>query len=778
MSYFQAICAKCNKPLFPVEHHNQLHITTCHHVYHQRCVTSMLTETPNRNPRIARCAITSCKRFLAAQDFKRIDFLYVTEEILPQQPPPPPPPTNRGEVNMLHDLNRQLEDTIVSMTEEMRHLKIRLFNAEREIDSANDRYQNLLSHQINRLQSTDQRNPATFFRSPHLHPPPGAGPSQMNILRMPIRQTFHFDRDNVPISYIESPNQFKTPPPPPQQPTYRDNSSQRDANYDSDSKRKRESTSSEECSGDRQTPPAPRRSKKKKSNKPPQEPPKKIKGTPGNKGNYHNRYRKRWGTDSSELLPYYPFNSYPFDFTAAGYQIGENQFLGAWYAFNILLIGDGHMAKLAEFLGKGKKYDKFRDHDLYRRNLLLEDLIAYLREFECLPSRIMVSIGNFDAHEHTPYDKFDKQMNELCTLINEKFHVRELILVPLLPLPARSNHRHSRENIERALDQNWGAEFGAVTTRIDHLFEEIHAGHAYYDEFGPYYKLDDYKALAERIAAQFIPPLQPRPSALAAQAAAEAAENAGENQQEQVAGVERMEEDEPCAPTSACNTADSAVNTSSGNPSSTASPKKIFSSQQVGNAIITAVISSKTNEAERKRQEFFANRQLQIQKEAAIEKEENKQLKLHADNIEAFVDFVNKGEVNDIYLQTQVFDKLCKKQLAKTSRSNCSTPRTSSPIPDVSNLSVDSPNKSSFVQPQAQESPDTSQADASENISEPSTVSTWLESINEGDEFDEAINNVVDQIENASNNPQIEPNDDKKPDDNDKKADDPGQDEQ
>ncbi|XP_065205885.1 uncharacterized protein LOC135835539 [Planococcus citri] len=558
-------------------------------------------------------------------------------------------------------------------------------------------------------------------------------------------------------------NSISTTPPP--QPQPRRESSSRDCSSDNaGSKRGRESPSTDSTDNTQQ-PPAPRRSKKKsKSNKSPQPQPKQIKGTPGNKGNYHNRYRKRWGTESTELKPYYPMNSYPCDFTAARYQMGEDKYVGAWFAYNILLMGDGHMASLVRFLGKDKKYKKYLDNDMYRRDLLLEDLVAYLGEFdkeEGFPKRVMLSIGNYDVRRGTGFQEFKNLLSQLTTTL-QNLGVTEIILVPLLPLPPRSNYLHTHENITRALDTNWEAEFNITMTNIANLFEDMHTGHAYYDESGPYYDIDDYQEIANRIHERFIPPLQPRPSVLrAAQAAAQAAENAtNQEQNAQVAGAERMREEEP-----ASTSTNDATNTTAGNSSITTTPTHIFSSQQVGNAIITVVKSIKTNEEEKKREEFIKNRQSQQQKEAEIEREENQRLQQHTADIEAFVDSVNKGDVNDIYLQTEVFDQLCKKNMAKNPRPTCSTPQPSPTIPDVSNLSVNSPGKASSEQPkqQTQDASDTSQTD--ENISEPSTASTWLESINEGDEFEEAASHVLDLIENPPETPHVDIDENKKPDD-------------
>ncbi|XP_065211443.1 uncharacterized protein LOC135839375 isoform X2 [Planococcus citri] len=526
MTSHTAICAKCGEPLIPIEIHNQLLITTCRHVYHQHCVSQVLRDrdTPYQNPRIVRCSQSSCTRFLSSNDFSRIDFTYVTCE--PQHEQPAHPAINQNQLDMLTGLNNQLEATIMSMAEEMKHLKIRLGKADKELENINNRYHHLMNHRINQLTSLGERNPANFVNTSIIQPQTNSASNQLNIIQMPLHHTFYFDRDNQPSSSSALSNQFKAPPLPPPWPQPRNAPPHRDnLNDNSGSKRKRESTSSEDNSNDIQQPLAPHRKKKKsKARKPP---PKQIKGTPGNKGDYHTRYRKRYGTDSKELLPYYPLNSYPHSFTAAGYELEEGIYVGAWFAFNILLIGDGHIASLARFLGMGKEYDKILDQGLYRRDLLLKDLIEYLNDFTSLPPRIMLSIGNYDVHELTPYREFYNDMNKLC-LILQRLKVTEIILVPLIYHPV--NNQRAYACITQVLENNWGLLFGAATTRITGLFDEIHSGHCYFDDFGPYYRLEDYEEVATRIREQFIPAVLPSPSALrAAQAAAQAENDAAAN---------------------------------------------------------------------------------------------------------------------------------------------------------------------------------------------------------------------------------------------------------
>ncbi|CAG7717364.1 unnamed protein product [Allacma fusca] len=231
-------------------------------------------------------------------------------------------------------------------------------------------------------------------------------------------------------------------------------------------------------------------------------PPKPKKGTSADKNLFRKNYKARFGSDSAELKPFYPINSYPHGFTAAGYEILEDTYNVAFFAYNILIMGDGHANGIAKYLGVSKPYENLIDNKMYRRDMLASGLLSYLGTFKELPKRIMISIGNFDVERNTSYEHFFYAFQAICLLL-KKLQVQQLIILPLIP--HEDINQTTFSEINRALNFDWERTLGGRVFHTSDIFEELHRNRAGMDQKGPFYPSNLYANIIPTMRDKFIP---------------------------------------------------------------------------------------------------------------------------------------------------------------------------------------------------------------------------------------------------------------------------------
>ncbi|XP_065221679.1 uncharacterized protein LOC135846490 [Planococcus citri] len=440
-------CAKCGH-LLTIYNSEMTYQSTCGHFFHHRCFRTLITTNLAR-PHFCPC----CNASITADSFRPV------QATLTLRPDP------RMETNVQTSVRRDILQTqLNSLSSEYAMLKTQMLELSAKYTFA-----------ISNIAPAPQMAPPrTNFPTPCIPPMPHAiPPPQINLptpgtlqIQTPSRPTLHSDQTILPPAVRIRSNPISHQPLV--QPLMHSTQSEfGDFAHD-------------------------------------EEQPKLKKGTSAEKGEYHRKYRHRYGISSAALKPYYPLNSYPYYFTAAGFEIKKHEYVTAFFAYTVFLMGDGHITAIVELLEKGKPYDDEQDFNLYRRDLLLSDLIRYLRTFEVLPSRIMLSIGHFDIACNTTPGKFTALMNKLCILL-QRHHVEELIIVPLLPHPRSTSTYRSFTAIRDVLDFDWGPLFGGRVTRIPQLFRSVVTRPPFLDAIGPFYPPLAYKETLKAIREQYIP---------------------------------------------------------------------------------------------------------------------------------------------------------------------------------------------------------------------------------------------------------------------------------
>ncbi|XP_065221725.1 uncharacterized protein LOC135846512 isoform X2 [Planococcus citri] len=511
MSQCEYICDSCSQPLTTaVNTGDQIHVTTCYHVYHYSCLWLMYTcatEINEWNEKITSCGHPGCNRMISVSDISpAIDF---STRIVPHPHDDDVQNDSRNQdqdinyrILMLRDFNVCLQLSIVSLTNENSTLRAQAESSKRAYANLMTRY-NMLLDQVKNLISIGQQSSL---------PEPTPKPKNNNML--------HSNESNAPqpppISSLMNSGSFPAPKTPQNSNSTQNSFGQRQllslpAPPTLHNDRPDVEATASKQSSKIPDPPAPAIPNRTQSlHKPPIPAPEQKKGTSADKDDYyHRRYRLRFGTECSELIPYHPLDSYPHDFTAARLELAKDTYVSAFFAYNILLMGDGAVESIAKDLEIGQPYKGQLDTQMYRRDLLLADLLRHLRSFDKLPKRIMLSIGNFDVKRGTAYSEFFQDMQNLCLLF-KRHEVRELIILPLIPHPM--NNKESFSRISEALAYNWEPSLGGKITRIPEAFRKLHSSSGYMDKSGPFYQLESYYEVVRKIKEKFIPEILKKPN--------------------------------------------------------------------------------------------------------------------------------------------------------------------------------------------------------------------------------------------------------------------------
>ncbi|XP_065205040.1 uncharacterized protein LOC135834962 [Planococcus citri] len=533
------ICECCGHSITECDSDDDIYVTTCRHIYHYHCLYRMIYEPTEKegNRWITRCK--RCKSIIETTDCRKIDF-HVR--------------TSNSTTNGNDESEQQWKSMAMSLSSECTQIRNELEQKTKEYVELLSKYNAMRNQQHASLfAATTTPTPtrpqpvapaipieppqapslflqaisqSTFYesRQPTINSvnslTVGIRRSGESVLNMPQRHTFGFDnqRNDADIAdrrkIIEQRRAItaaseRTYQPPVGNGTKRSWSESSNSCRTAAYKHTRgiPNTSSKARIPKASSPGTNQGARKPPPNLPAKEkvpPPLVKKGTTREKGSNVKKYRQRYNTDPEELRPFYPLNSFPYDFMACGYEINQDNHYIAFFAHEIILIGDGHISAMAHKLAKNKPYQRKLNPNLYRRNLTIKALYQYLQKFSRFPKRIMISIGNFDVHLGTATDEFGDYMEKLCTLFS-KFGVTEIILVPLLPNPRAGP---ALSEINQVLSYDWGTTMNCTTTRLTDIFDEILQYPSDIDHHGPSYELNCYHEILQQLATRFIPPVR------------------------------------------------------------------------------------------------------------------------------------------------------------------------------------------------------------------------------------------------------------------------------
>ncbi|CAG7823833.1 unnamed protein product [Allacma fusca] len=533
MSYCEIICDQCKLSLalpgpFARAIHDDIYITACRHLFHFGCLYRLYINSTTRTEQGAQCVPCphpSCKQMILGSDSFFVDQSLRIFQVLNTDS------RVQSLVNQLALQRDYITRIEMVMINENIELKNQLEEYRREHFNLMTRYNLLLDHQIGnlfsnirpRINSSNNPQPSSS-QTASVMPQSSTSNSDVPQFTSPPPLWRQFQNSAQPLfakpqascdsALIQRPEPVETPIPtivtPRQQTVHAGSLTQpiiSQLKYvdvvgtpSTSSDSSRASGSGISTTSDRVAPTT-LRSKIF--------PPKPKKGTSADKRLFHKNYRARFGSDSAEIEPFYPINSYPHGFTAAGYEILDDAYIIVFLAYNILIMGDGHADGIARYLSVSKPYENLVDIEMYRRDLLASELLLYLETFLKLPKRIMMSIGNFDIQRGTSYGQFFNIFQAIILLF-KKLKVQELIILPLIPHKKVNQEQFSE--INRALNYDWERTLGARITRIPHIFEEFHTDRAGIDQYGPFYPSNQYANVLLALRNELIPDVLPRHS--------------------------------------------------------------------------------------------------------------------------------------------------------------------------------------------------------------------------------------------------------------------------
>ncbi|CAG7730857.1 unnamed protein product, partial [Allacma fusca] len=502
-------CDYCHLTVVPFNEENTTYISQCQHLYHHRCLAAMMrgrTERNKRNQTVTPCAHPRCVKKLSMGDVAQVRRS----------------PSSSSNPKLEDYETRKREDEMAIFKHRMALLAVE----NKEIKA---RYKLVLQHRGDVAEPYQERNPATLYKprsnlTNDFVPVNGNYfPAPRNPTYFPIRtaSTFHVEYTTDGRPFMVQSSIF---PPAPiitdidnrsrtisfrnqhtGNPTFdlRNHINHRRSgamttNNSATYNQPNVHRSSSEPRFPKKGPSILKHTQAEERSLPLEQ----LKGTSANKASHHRRYWLRWHTSSNEIQPFYPLNSYPKYFTAAGYEHEPKIYRSVYFTFDILMVGDGHVEALARILEINRPFAGILDRDLYRRDLLLEDLMEYLDSWTILPRRIMISIGHANILQRTPEEEFKETLRLLGSVLN-KLKVREAIIVPLIPHP--SFDRATFHRIRAALDRHWIENFNGLVIRIDDHFSELHSRQAHFDEMGPYYDNSEYTPIFGTLKSRFIP---------------------------------------------------------------------------------------------------------------------------------------------------------------------------------------------------------------------------------------------------------------------------------
>ncbi|XP_065221859.1 uncharacterized protein LOC135846596 [Planococcus citri] len=216
----------------------------------------------------------------------------------------------------------------------------------------------------------------------------------------------------------------------------------------------------------------------------------------------HIRFQKRFKMDPEILEPFYPLNTYPFKYTAAGIQSWDGVAKIAILAKDVLMIGDGLIYGMVQLISTAIPFEFDLHPALYKRDLDILDLVVTLDFlFPKLPPRIMLSIGNWDVYDSIRSQAFHDNFQKLLQSFESR-RVEELYLIP----PIRYTTRDSLvafAYVVSLFQADSGNTFGGKTMVLD---PPPSFKYPIVDKDGPMFELELFEPFVRYIRERFIPP--------------------------------------------------------------------------------------------------------------------------------------------------------------------------------------------------------------------------------------------------------------------------------
>ncbi|XP_065218616.1 uncharacterized protein LOC135844379 [Planococcus citri] len=522
------ICDKCFRPILepgpyaPNESHDNPYITYCNHVYHFGCVNRLYSDSHEVNEqkvRVVSCVHPGCNTKFSGYQFSRIE---ITTRIEPVAPAFVARISElENQLGLTQVMNTRMQNHAAAMTEELMALQTRNQELQKILTNTEIRCNQLLMDQ--RISSFFHGgcNQQQFITPQPIFglPPPNSTSATFEIAnpwyRAPTVQPFSTLSHNSesamqpelqPITMDSTDDSFDL--------SSNSTSDRNVAKVSSVLKIPKVSKKNHSESSKIQKALRRKRARKQKQRQkdvvmapvvipkpsPPQ--PKRMRNSSAELASNHRRYNRRFGTDSEEIRPFYPINSYPFYFTAAAHELHEEEYRVVLFAHDILLVGDGHAVGMAERLVRGKPYENTLDTEMYRRDMSISDLLNLLNRYKKLPKRIMLSIGNFDVVCKTSHADFFNQMMKLLNFL-KSHNITDLFLLPLIKHPGQDERTFAE--IEQVFDYDWGILAGVRCMRLNSIFKELHESHPKVDEYGPFYERNQYEDVILSIRELYVP---------------------------------------------------------------------------------------------------------------------------------------------------------------------------------------------------------------------------------------------------------------------------------
>ncbi|XP_065217554.1 uncharacterized protein LOC135843550 [Planococcus citri] len=216
----------------------------------------------------------------------------------------------------------------------------------------------------------------------------------------------------------------------------------------------------------------------------------------------HNRFYRKFGMDSGMLKPFYPLNAFVHEFTTLGIFVGDNVVNTAVAAQDILLIGDGLVFGVAQWIMLDRDIREFMHMGLYGKTLTAKALGDTLHLIKALPPRMILSIGNFDALRDIDGKCFKQQFQRIIRICRHK-GVREMYAVPLI--------RYADQNEVEivAIESIIAVDYSNMLTGAYHVIDPspwFQDKVPVVDHEGPMYQITEHADFAKWIRNMFIPP--------------------------------------------------------------------------------------------------------------------------------------------------------------------------------------------------------------------------------------------------------------------------------
>ncbi|XP_065223477.1 uncharacterized protein LOC135847730 isoform X8 [Planococcus citri] len=488
---------------------------TCGHLYHQKCGYKLCKESTivnEYNIRVAQCKHPGCTKRFGENQFSLIEF--TTRPQCTTQPPADSQVTLLQVQNQLRvatDMSSRVTKKAVDLANEVNTLKARNKQLEVELKSSESRYSMLMDQRVATLLDTNTGPDEITTPMMHRQTVPSSSPKQQQQQRLQQQQ----QQQQQPIGrQQQSPQQTiasdagKVNEPKHQSQLHRVNPEQSpQVPYSNTSQKSSRRSELSDNDGSVSTNGGSRSSKiykptyQQTAHSAAQ--PRKKRNTGVEEENSHYEYSRRFGTKSYELRPWYPTNFYPEYYTVAARQTMKNVYKKVIFAYNILIIGDGHANGIAEFILSGRNFQNDIDTDIYRRNMSIKNLIETLKGLNRIPERIMISIGNFDVAQKMPRTIFYDHMVELAQLLS--YHkVKELFFLPLIKYPPPQNEE-AYEAISAVFDNDWGQPSHAKYVPAVPAFGDLDNYTPSVDKFGPFYAKEQYASSVNKLRELYVP---------------------------------------------------------------------------------------------------------------------------------------------------------------------------------------------------------------------------------------------------------------------------------